>query len=327
MFGILGRHYKFLIMSLALLLAAGYIHKLCRTHQGEDNFEYGYYAYENWEEGRMRWTWRRGGMRIRATGDLFGIKVVVCHTVGLDKKPVAMNISVDGQLVDHLDFRVIGSQKWHYWLKKRNKGPHEILIEVSRTWNPKESGINADNRDLGVAVGEPRFLDTLPKDGIGFYPWEKWGGGEIPGWPKDKEKRFRWTGKQASRLTSDFGLCNIKDPSRIDSTLVDANLRGRDGRQTPDMGDQGKDGVNRMVFLMCGHPDIEKAPVLVRILGDGLLLRHVEFEDHGWKKVAVKETELEGKKVITFEVSRTWNPRRLGVSMDERDLGVAVAVP
>lgn len=33
----------------------------------------------------------------------------------------------------------------------------------------------------------------------------------------------------------------------------------------------------------------------------------------------------EGVDVITFQVSRTWNPKRMGVSGDDRDLGVALA--
>ncbi|MDZ7696536.1 MAG: hypothetical protein U5R49_06300 [Deltaproteobacteria bacterium] len=53
------------------------------------------------------------------------------------------------------------------------RGKHEILIEVSRTWNPKRMGVSADVRDLGVAVSEPKFLKQLPREGVGFYHWEE----------------------------------------------------------------------------------------------------------------------------------------------------------
>ncbi|MBC8420720.1 MAG: hypothetical protein H8E10_19215 [Desulfobacterales bacterium] len=37
------------------------------------------------------------------------------------------------------------------------------------------------------------------------------------------------------------------------------------------------------------------------------------------------DDELEGVEVITFQVSRIWNPKLAGISGDDRDLGVAVA--
>ena len=81
------------------------------------------------------------------------------------------------------------------------------------------------------------------------------------------------------------------------------------------------------MLLRCGHPGIDKEPVVVKILGDGELLRYAEFEDYGWKHVVLGVEELEGKGIITYEVSRTWNPKRMGVSGDGRDLGVAVGIP
>ena len=70
------RHYKVLVTSLALLLVLGYVHKLCWTHRGDDKSEYGYYAYEHWKEGKMRWTWRKACTRIEAVSNLFGFRVV-----------------------------------------------------------------------------------------------------------------------------------------------------------------------------------------------------------------------------------------------------------
>jgi len=94
-------------------------------------------------------------------------------------------------------------------------------------------------------------------------------------------------------------------------------------------GQKGKDEKRDVwvVFLRCGHPGIDKEPVGVRILGDGELLRYFEFGNYDWKKVEFEGNELDGVEVMTFEVSRTWNPKRMGVSGDWRDLGVAVAVP
>ena len=82
-----------------------------------------------------------------------------------------------------------------------------------------------------------------------------------------------------------------------------------------------------MVFLRCGHPDIEEKAVAVKIWGDGELLRHLEFVNRDWRKVNFDQKELKGVEVITYEVSRTWNPKRMGISEDGRDLGVEVAIP
>jgi hypothetical protein len=80
-----------------------------------------------------------------------------------------------------------------------------------------------------------------------------------------------------------------------------------------------------VVFLRCSHPGIDKEPVVVKVLGDGEVLRYLEFGDYGWKRVEIGAEELAGKSIITYEVSRTWNPKRMGISGDWRDLGVAVA--
>jgi len=80
-----------------------------------------------------------------------------------------------------------------------------------------------------------------------------------------------------------------------------------------------------VVVLRCSHPGIDKEPVVVKVLGDGEVLRYLEFGDYGWKRVEIGAEELAGKSIITYEVSRTWNPKRMGISGDWRDLGVAVA--
>jgi hypothetical protein len=144
---------------------------------------------------------------------------------------------------------------------------------------------------LGVAVSEIKFLDELPKDGIGFYHRETWGGGQIPGWPHDLPKRFRWTGMRASM--------------RVKSGL--------------------KNGIT--LFLLSSHPDINKSPVRVEIIGDNGIIREEVFVDNKWTKVLLKDDELRDLKVLTFQVSRTWNPKLVGVSNDSRELGVAVAIP
>jgi len=269
---------------------------------------HGFYHREKGPAGNFRWSGKRGLMRINE-GGLLQLRFE-CHTPGVDKEPVTTDIRVDDKLVDRLFFERVGAKDWGCWLggqrtevgggKSEDTGRevHEILIEVSRTWNPKRMGVSADARDLGLAVGEPNFLKKMPKNGFGFYPWE-----DLDAQSADRiahslevkgDMRFRWTGRR--------GIIAVRS-------------------QMPD------DRSQKVVFLRCSHPDIGKEPVVVRIWGNGMLLRHFEFADYDWRKVVFEGKELDGMEVMTFEVSRTWNPKRMGVSEDGRDLGVAVAIP
>ena len=71
---------------------------------------------------------------------------------------------------------------------------------------------------------------------------------------------------------------------------------------------------------------MDKDPVRVEIIGDEGIIKEEVFRDHQWKRVSISPEEISGSKVLTFQVSRTWNPKLAGVSEDSRDLGVAVAV-
>jgi O-antigen ligase len=292
----------------------------------DSNRYFGFYEREKWPEGYYRWSGPRARCSVRGQGSVVsgqkekddrgqrtGVKGLVgfdfvCGTPGVEKEPVRVIVSLDGKPIDEIVFdRNGGEQRWYY-VKGKGQGAggrgqeakseenqkHEFLFDVSRTWNPKKMGISGDVRDLGVAVSEPKFLEKMPKDGIGFSHWEKIeGGGLKTDDGGGKAARFRWTGRRASEKTEDGG--------------------------------QRTDDGGLVVFLRCAHPGIDKEPVVVKVLGDGEVLRYLEFRDYGWKKVAFGVDELKGKTVITYEVSRTWNPKRMGISGDDRDLGVAVA--
>ena len=205
MFGLLERHYKILITSLALLLTVGYVHKLCWLHKGEENFEYGYYPYENWKEGRMRWTWRKACMKVKGVSDLFGFRVVAAGYNSTGSDGLTFMVFLDGEMLDRMQFFDGGSRNLYYYVPNIEGKEVEIGMEVDRTFNPLRMGINEDGRDLGVAVGQITFLKIMLKDGIGFYGWETTKE-NIAGWPEGMEKRFRWTGKRASQAIADCGL-------------------------------------------------------------------------------------------------------------------------
>jgi hypothetical protein len=301
LFGILARHYKILITLLALLLTGGYVYKLCWIHKGADAFEYGYYDYENWKEGKMRWTWRRGGMRVKATSDLFLINVVAQPHNSKGPDGLTFKIFLDGEMLDSVHFFNGGSRNLYYYMPHIEGKDVEIRTEVDRTFNPLRMKINADGRELGVAVSPITFLKIMPKDGVGFHQWETWGGGKVPGWPESIAGRFRWTGIRASMLSTDYP-----------STINTKTYRTKQPSMT--------------LFLMCAHPDIDKNPVILKILSDNELLKQETFVDRQWRKVLIEPAVLNNSKTLTFQVNRTWNPKLAGVSEDGRDLGVAIAV-
>lgn len=303
LFGFLERHYKILITSLILLLAVGYIHKLfCSHNKGEDNFEYGYYPYENWKKGKMRWMWRKALARVEAASDLFGFRVVAGGPNSTEPDGLTFKVYLNGKLLDQIHL-FDGDHRYLYYYVPGIEGKEiKIGTEVDKTYNPLRMRINEDGRDLGAAVSPISFLKIFPKDGVGFYKWEKWGGTEILGWQKDRERWFRWTGRRASLLIADFAPAEHSERIRFNEGNIE-------------------------FYLKCAHPDIEKKGVIVRVLGNGSLLKKVAFADHGWKKVVFKGEVLKGVAVITFEVSRTWNPKMMEMTGDRRDLGVAVTVP
>ena len=65
----------------------------------------------------------------------------------------------------------------------------------------------------------------------------------------------------------------------------------------------------------------------VKINGDNKIIKEELCNNTAWKKVLITPEELKGSTSITFEVSRTWNPKLSNVSNDTRDLGIAVAMP
>ena len=111
-----------------------------------------------------------------------------------------------------------------------------------------------------------------------------------PDWPEEKTIFYGWTGKRAS-------------------ISINKELRGR-----------------LALFLKCIHPEINQKPVTVKISCDGRIIRETRFSDKNWKKIALSAKEINNSKVLTFEVSRTWNPKIMGVSDDNRNVGIAVYI-
>ena len=122
----------------------------------------GFYPREDWgTKGIFRWTGRKAVIKLDKTG-VFIIEFV-CATPGLDAQPVVLDVSLNGSPVDRITFREKSRNvSREYSVLPGSPSPEENILEfkVSRTWNPKSEGISADSRNLGVAVGEPKFLKS-----------------------------------------------------------------------------------------------------------------------------------------------------------------------
>jgi hypothetical protein len=255
--------------------------------QNRDNY-IGFYGPEDWNGKIYRWSLDKGILKFSGNGTIdYSLKVM--HP-DINKKPVIISIYLDGKPVDRMSFWKPVSIRRQYFIPYSDKTNHELIFKVNRTWNPKKRGISTDNRELGVAVSDLYHLNETPKDGIGFYTFETWNGDNVPGWPENKEFKYRWTDQRASlNLQTEF-----------------------------------KNG--RSIFLMCARPTTRWFPTKVQLIGDSGVIKQFKITDTKWNQIALTPEEIGKSKVLTIQVNRTWNPKLSGISDDGRDLGVAVAL-
>jgi hypothetical protein len=279
---------RMLFFLLAAMLISAYAYDLWGMPR-KQQYEYGFYGYEDWGGKKVRWTGKKAVSRTEVKGNLMSLEVFTSqYNIGL--KGLNFKVFVNKKLWDEVNFAKSETRNLKYYIPYKKSELVEIKTEVDRTFIPIRLGLSKDSRNLGVAISEIKFSDELPKDGVGFFGMETWTGMKIHGWPKGMPLKFRWTGLRASM-----------------------NIKGK-----------FKHGVT--LFLMSGHPDVGKNPVIVEILGGGGLIREIVLMDNQWKKVYLDQDMVKAKDVLTFQINRTFNPKLLGFSEDNRDLGVAVAV-
>jgi hypothetical protein len=268
-------------------LAEKYDLQIYAQDQARDDFT-GFYHQENWPDGKYRWSGRAGIIKAKGEG-LVEVKYFCGHP-DISDQPVTLSVSLDGNLIDQIEFASQRKITKLYFIPDSSPKKHEFLFEVSRTWSPLKSRVNVDSRELGVAVSKLRFVgNTLEKD-IGFYQPEIWKGAFPEEGSRISPIQFRWTTHQASLVLTK------------------------------------KERVNGVkTFVIATHPDNRwYKPVTLKILSGGQILRELKMTNQ-WQKIELTQHELKDKRVLTFQVNRTWNPERYGVSNDNRSLGVAVA--
>lgn len=286
---------------LAVLLG-GHVYNHLASGKQLPDLEYGLYGVEKWNGDDIRWTMKQAGMRRRATCPLFGFRLVAAPENSKAPDGLKVSIEMDGKAWDEIRFPTEGSKPVYYYVPGIEGKEVDLKLKVNRTFKHRYEGGTTYEREQGVGLGEVSFLKIFPRQGVGFYGLEEELGS--PGNEDRQAVRFRWTGKRAS-----IEVQRIKDLNR---PAGKARLQ-----KTADGGIE--------LMLKCGHPDISEKPVEVRVLGDARLIRTEKFENHAWRRIKLTKEELEGVRALTFEVSRTWNPKLMGISEDGRDLGVGVA--
>ncbi len=284
----------------------------------------------HWPKGedlKFRWSRKNSAMVIRNNSKEVKLFLRCAHP-DIKKNPVSVKVLSNEKIIKEVIFK--DHQWKHILIEPNQfNGFSFVNFQVSRTWNPKVSGFSDDYRDIGVAVAIPGYdsiyfsrlkkikranrsvwslknpssikevkniahILGLPlqlfEDTDGFYRYETWTGGVIPGWPKNEAITFRWTSNYAT----------------IDT--------------------QRELGKEKILFMLAGHPDIGINPVEVKILSNNKLLKSLIFSDQQWKKIEIEPHELHNSKKLVIQVSRTWKPKNFSNSKDFRDLGVAVAI-
>jgi hypothetical protein len=270
------------------LILTGYLFNHGKAEADFEKYEIGLYPYEVSQGKSFRWTSKIGIIKGDHNGRFLECDVSAMP-FNIGPKGLNFKMLLNGNVWEEVNFTQPGTKKIRSYIPCEKNQPLEIKTVASKAFKPVRYRINKDTRDLGVMMSEIKFGDEIPPEGIGFYQWDDWQGGRITGQGDRLPLRFRWTGMNASVI----------------------------------LNNEAKDGLK--ILLMAGHPNISKKQVRVQIWGERKIIREEIFTDHQWKEISLRAEELKDVGVLTFRVSRTWNPKLWGISKDSRDLGVAVA--
>jgi hypothetical protein len=93
------------------------------------------------------------------------------------------------------------------------------------------------------------------------------------------------------------------------------------------------DNTRITIPLLASHPDISIRPVRVKIFVAAdlatkpKLIREIILKESRWETIEVTIPDaIRGSALLLFEVDRTWNPLKKGVSADSRNLGIAIGI-
>jgi len=127
------------------------------NYKGWEN-SYGFYKVETIEDETFRWTGIDASEVVEKKGDKMIIPMKDAIPIE-PQKPLSVNIFVNNLLVEKTELEY---NKWtdvQIDIPDSAKDMFTLTLTFSRSWVPKEIGITPDARELGIRVGEYRFVD------------------------------------------------------------------------------------------------------------------------------------------------------------------------
>ena len=126
-------------------------------YRGWEN-DYGFFKEETIDGETFRWTGIDASEVIEKNGNKMIIPMKDAIPIE-PEKPLTVKIFVDNLLVKKVN---IEHNKWidvQIDIPDFTRDRFTLALVLSRSWIPKEMGLNIDTRELGIRVGEYRFVD------------------------------------------------------------------------------------------------------------------------------------------------------------------------
>ena len=127
------------------------------NYKGWEN-NYGFYKVETINDETFRWTGIDASEVVEKNGDKMIIPMKDAISIE-PQKPLLVNIFVDNLLVKKAELE---HNKWtdvQIDIPDFAKDRFTLTLTFSRSWVPKEVGLTSDTRELGIRVGEYRFIE------------------------------------------------------------------------------------------------------------------------------------------------------------------------
>jgi len=112
----------------------------------------GFYAWETDAAGRrFRWTREEAHLPVSTAHGEIRMEIRANHP-DIAGKPVTVWVTVGGKPACHTEISRTGWRWLRFAVPKGVPDPADLAIRVSRTWCPKDYGLPADERRLGIAI-------------------------------------------------------------------------------------------------------------------------------------------------------------------------------
>jgi len=122
------------------------------------NHYIGFYAPENWSGKIFRWTAAKAIINFQKPGK---VKLTLyCRHPDIGQHPVTVTLKTNTKELEQITFTKVRFLIKEYSIPFSDN-QFKLYINVSRTWTPKETGVNEDTRKLGIAISEEAYNSEI----------------------------------------------------------------------------------------------------------------------------------------------------------------------